>query len=305
METLPDFKIFNFPAFGMNDFFPLLIALLFVAVAFVSAMNNGVVKLLSSGAAAAAALLVFFILIHLLPALAEQFMDIGLSWKPLVGVASLAAAIVYVIARLISGAVFKWLFNRDGFLGEFAEGIPGGVISFLPSMVVVFFIFCCVRIAGTVQELNYAASLSQPGIAQRGGNIPAYPFSAGWRNGIESVPMVAPVLDLIDPFSNRGNRNTAALVIAHGSAGLKGFAENQKETADLIVNPGIETLRSNPEVHEAVTKQDRMGLVLNADLREFASTPGLNDNLAAMDLKRVLEDFVKSLELAPVVVPKI
>ena len=289
----------------MNDFFPLLIGLLFVVIAFVSAMNNGVVKLLSSGAAAAAALVVFFVLVHLVPSLADQFMDIGLTWKPVIGIASLAAAVVYVIARLISGAVFKWLFNSDGFLSSLVDGIPGGVISFFPSMVVVFFIFCCVRIAGTVQELNYTASLSQPGIIQRAGNIPAYPFSAEWRSGIESVPLVAPILDLIDPFSNRSNRNAAALVIAQGSGALKRFAENQRETADLIVNPGIEALRNNTEVYDAVTKQDRMGLVLNADLREFASTSDLTDDLATMDLRRVLEGFVKSLEPEPVVVPKI
>ena len=169
----------------------------------------------------------------------------------------------------------------------------------------VFFLFCCFRIAGTVQELNYTASLSQAGIVQRGGNIPAYPFSGGWRDGIESVPLVAPVLDLVDPFSNRANRNAAALVIARGSADLRPFAESQKETADLIVNPGIETLRTNAEVYATVMKQDRMGLVLNSDLRAFASTPGVRDDLARMDLRRVLEDFVKSLEPETITIPEI
>lgn len=289
----------------MNDFFPLLIALLFVVIAFVSAMNNGVVKLLSSGAAAAAALAVFFVLVHLLPSMADQFVDIQLTWKPLIGVASVSALVVYVIARLIAGAVFKWVFNSDGFLSDFAEGIPGGVISFLPSLVVVFFIFCCVRIAGTVQELNYTASLSQTGIIERGGRIPDYPFSAGWRNGIESVPLVAPILDLVDPFSNRSNRNTAALVTIKGSTAFRLFAEKQKETADLIANPGIEALHSNPEVFAAVTQQDRMGLVLNPDIKEFASTPGLTDDLAKMDLREVLGDFVKSLEPEAISIPEI
>ena len=289
----------------MNDFFPLLIALLFVVVAFVSAVNNGVVKLLASGAAAAAALGVFFVLVHLLPSLADRLLDIGLTWKPVIGSASLAFVVVYVMARLVFGAVFKWLFNPDGFLNEFADGIPGGVLSILPSLVVVFFIFCCVRIAGTVQELNYTASLSQAGIEEQDAKVPAYPFSAAWRNGVESVPFLAPVLDSVDPFSHRGHRNAAALVMVQGSAAFSRFAENQKETADLIVEPELEALRNDAEVSDALAKQDRIGLVLNPDMRAFASTPGVRNQLAAMNLRRVLEDFVRSLEPEPFVVPKI
>lgn len=299
-----EFKDGEFPDFFMNDYFPLLIAILFVVVAFVSAERNGVLKLLCSGAAAAAALTAFFILVHLLPSLADQLMDIQLTWKPVIGIASLSALVVYVISRLIFSFVFKRAFNSDGLFGDFVEGIPGGILSLFPSVVVVFFIFCCVRIAGTIQELNYTASLSQAGIIQKGGNIPDYPFSASWRNGIESLPLAARVLDLIDPFSNRRNRNTAAMVLAKDSADLRPFAENQKETADLIVSSEIDALSEVPEVYAALTKQDRMGLVLNADLRAVASSPGLRDDLTRMDLRRVLEDFVKSLEPEPDTIPK-
>jgi len=201
--------------------------------------------------------------------------------------------------------VFKWVFNRDGPFSEFVDGVPGGIISLFPSVVVVFFIFCCVRIAGTIQELNYTASLSRAGIIQKGGNIPDYPFSAGWRNGIESVPLVAPVLDSIDPFSNRRNRNTAAMVIAKDSTDLRIFAEKQKETADLIGNLKIDGLSEIQEVYAALTKQDWMGLVLNTELRAAASSPELRDDLTRMNLRRVLEDFVKSLEPEPDTIPKI
>lgn len=289
----------------MNDFFPLLIASLFVVIAFVSAMNSGVVKLLSSGAAAAAALTVFFILVKFLPSLADQFMDIQLTWKPLIGISATSALVVYVIDRLIFGAIFKRVFNSDGIFSSLVEGIPGGLISIFPSLVVVVFLFCCFRIAGTVQELNYTASLSQIGIEDQGGKIPDYPFSAGWRNGIESVPLAAPILDLVDPFSNRSNRNTAALVIIRGSHVLLQFAKNQQETAALVVNPGIEALRDTAGVYAEVKKQDRMGLVLNADIREFASTPGLKDDLAEINLRRVLEDFVITLEPKPITPPEI
>jgi hypothetical protein len=288
----------------MNDFFPLLIAILFVVVAFVSAERNGVVKLLCSGAAAAAALAVFFILVHLLPSLADRLMDIQLTWEPVIGIASLSALVVYVISRFIFSFVFKRVFNSDGLFGDFVDGVPGGIISLFPSAVVVFFIFCCVRIAGTIQELNYTASLSQAGIIQKGGNIPNYPFSSSWRNGIESVPLAAPILDLIDPFSNRRNRNTAAMVLAKDSTNLRGFAENQKETANLIMDSNIDALSEVPDVYAALTKQDRMGLVLNTELRGVASSPELRDDLTRMDLRRVLEEFVKSLEPEPDRIPK-
>lgn len=289
----------------MNDFFPLFIALLFVIVAFVTAMNNGVIKLLSSGLAAAASLAVFFVLIHTLPSFGDALMGIELTWKPLIGIASLAAAVVYVVSRLILGFVFKKIFNHDSPFSELVDGIPGGIISFLPSIVVVFFLFCCVRIAGTVQELNYTATLSQQGIRQLGGRMPNYPFSAGWRNGIESVPLVAPVLDLVDPFSNRSNRNTAALVMAKGSAVFGRFVTNQVETSELIENPEIVALTEVPDVSKALEKQDRVGLVMSNELRKVAASSELKDDLARMDLRQVLEDFVKSLEPEKITIPKI
>lgn len=207
----------------MNEFTGVWIAVLFVVVAFIVAMKKGVVKLLASGMAAALGLLVLYGGIYLLPNLAKTYVDIDLTWQVIAGVAAGLAFLVYGVSGIILRILVKRAFNPDTWLHPLVEGIPGGMVSLFPSAVVVFFLFNCIRVAGTLQELNYVDSLARDGVKDMGGLIPGYPVSSSWRNGVESVPLVAPALDLIDPFSNRANRNAAALVIVSKSEYMKAY----------------------------------------------------------------------------------
>jgi hypothetical protein len=279
----------------MSDFTVVFVAILFVVVAFILAMNRGVAKMLASGMAAAIALVVFFAGVHFLPVLAKSYVDVDLTWKLMAGVAGGAAFLSYVISRIIFGIICKAMFNSDGMLHWWVDGIPGGFVSFLPSAVIVFFLFCCIRIAGTLQELNYIDSLTQEGISEMGGKIPSYPFFASWRNGVESLPMVAFVLDLVDPFSNRGNRNAAAMVIASKSRAMVQYFQLQPATGDLIELDQWSVLREEPGVSLALGRLDRSGLILDPAIREAAKAPNVSVDLKTLVLKPVVEGYTKSI----------
>ncbi|HQZ27114.1 MAG: hypothetical protein KA250_07935 [Verrucomicrobiales bacterium] len=279
----------------MSDFTAVFIAIVFVVVAFVLAMNRGVVKMLASGMAAAVALVVFFVAVPLLPALAKSYVDIDLTWKLTATVAGSAAFLSYVISRILFGILFRSMFNPDGWFHWWVDGIPGGFVSFLPSAVVVFFLFCCVRFAGTLQELNYLDSLTQEGISEMGGKIPPFPFSASWRNGIESLPMVAFALDLVDPYSNRAHRNAAAMVITSKSPPMVRYFLLQPETGELMERDLWSALRADSSVSLALAKLDRIGLILAPAIREAASTPDLVVDLTTLVLKPVVEGYTQSI----------
>jgi hypothetical protein len=285
---------------SFSDFTGILIGLLFVVITFLWAMKHGVVKILASGVAAGIALAFFYAGINLLPDLARKLLDVDLTWKISVGVSAGVAFLVYVISRVIFGFIFKAVFNPDGWFHWCVEGIPGGILSLFPSAVVLFFLFNCIRVTGTVQELNYIDSLSRDGISQMGGRIPPYPLSATWRNGIESLPFLAPALDLIDPYSRRGNRNAAALTLAADSNFLKPFLLSRPETAILVEMPVWAQLSTEPGVAAAVQKLDRLALVIDPAVEKAASDPLISKDLSRLALRPPMDAFVASIEPVPV-----
>ncbi len=279
----------------MSDFTGVLIVFLFVVIAFVSAMRHGVVKLLSSGAAAAASLAVLVAGVHFLPVLAKTFVGIELTWKVTAALSAAGALLVYIICRIIGGMIFSRMFNRDGWFHSLVDGIPGGIISLFPSAVVVFFLFTCIRMAGTLQELNYVDSLAQEAIIEMGGRIPAYPFSSSWRSGVESIPGVAEVLDWCDPFSNRKNRNAAAFVLASKSTYLKVALLDHPDTMKLMGREGWAELAADPAISDAVRKFDRVGLVLAPAIQRAAGDPVVGAELKSLNLRAALADFAGSI----------
>ena len=128
-----------------------------------------------------------------------------------------------------------------------------------------------------------------------GGKIPSYPFFASWRNGVESLPMVAFVLDLVDPFSNRGNRNAAAMVIASKSRAMVQYFQLQPATGDLIELDQWSVLREEPGVSLALGRLDRSGLILDPAIREAAKAPNVSVDLKTLVLKPVVEGYTKSI----------
>lgn len=289
-----------------SDFTGILIGFLFVVIVFLTAMKHGVVKILASGVAAALALAVFYAGLHFLPDLAGTFLDLDLTWKVVGGISAGLAFLGYVISRVIFGFAFNAFFNRDGWFHWAVDGIPGGILSLFPSAVVLFFLFNCIRVAGTVQELNYIDSLSRDGISEMGGRIPPYPLSATWRNGIESLPFLAPTLDFIDPYSHRGKRNAAALTLAASSNFLKPYLLTRPETATLVEMPVWEQLTTQPGVATAVAKLDRLALVVEPALEKAASDPVIARDLRQLVLRPAVEAFVASIEPPPVtVVPEL
>tara|TARA_R110000850_G_scaffold66894_10_gene148476 strand:- start:2526 stop:3404 length:879 start_codon:yes stop_codon:yes gene_type:complete len=286
----------------MTDYFPILLALLIVVIGFVTSMSHGVHKLLISGCAAATAIALFFLIIHWVPMVGGIFSDTEIAWQILVGIGAASALIAYVISRIIFGLVIKWVLGADSSLNSLSDGVPGALLSLIPSLVGVFFLFTCARIAGTVLELNYTESLSREGIIDMVGKIPDYPVAAKWRNEIERLPLIPTALDLTDPFSNRANRNTGALVMIGRSGSLRSHVLADPSTAELAGNEEIHALTRDPAVFRVLETHDRVALVLNSKVREVASSGDLSSSLREFNLQRSLEGYVDSLE--PVMPPQ-
>ena len=276
--------------------FPIFFALLLVVVVFAFSMNRGVIGYLSSGVALGSGLLVFGLLLSSLPELARTVLDIDLAWKKSVCISAGIALVAFVIVRVAGGMIFKKLLGRDSWLHGLSDGIGGGIVSLFPSILVVLFLFACIRVGGTVLELNYIASVSRDGIADMGGKIPSYPLAAKWRNSIESVPGIAALLDRVDLFSNRCHRRTAAFALMNQSSLVRAHLLVQPDTADIASDEKIVSLSRDPDVHRAIESQNRVELVLAPRVLEVASDETLAPPLRRVVLAPIVESFVDSIE---------
>lgn len=282
----------------MTDSFPFFFGFVIVAGFFFLAVSRGVVSLLSSGVSFALALGVLVVFVQLLPGLVSKFAGIDLQWKALLGVSAGAALVVFVFTRIIAGFFFKAILGPEGFLHAMSDGVAGGILSLIPSLVMVVFLFTCIRISGTVHELNYAASLSRDGVEELADQIPPYPWTGKWRDGVESIPFMAPALDLIDPFSNRANRNSAAFSIMNQSSLIRAHLLSQPDSAKIASNEKIIAMNREGSLLKALQSHDRVALVMNPEVKEIASDPVLNPLLKSLELRPVLVSYVKQLKAA-------
>lgn len=279
----------------MTDYLPILLALLFVAVVFIVAASRGVVPMLSSGLALVGGVVTMTLGVYLIPAVSSAIGEEGLSWKLIIGASLGLGFVVAVILRLIFGWFFNRLFGGDSQYSWMTDGLFGGFLSLIPSLAGVMLMFTGFRVAGTVLELNYTASLARQGIVDMAGKIPPYPGVARLRNTIESFPVLPDVLDLMDPFSHRVHRNTAALVIIGDVGPLSSYLLQQPETAEFAGNDIFDEHSSDPEIRAVLKNHDWAGLVLHPKIRQTVLNSELNGALRKLKLQRSLEGFVESL----------
>lgn len=280
----------------MTENLPVLAAIFFVVLSFVFAMNKGVVGLLASGTAIAVAIVLILGGFRFLPGVAKSYLDIDLTWQFTLGLSACVGGLVFIVLRFIFAYAFKHIFNADSPLHGLVDGTAGGVLSIFPSLVAVFLFFTCVRAAGTVQELNYIDSLAQPGIERMAGKVPPPPPSIVWRNSIESLPFLAPLLDRTDPFSHRRARNAAAFTLISRSVELQNHLLTQPEIAELLESEQWKTLAADPDIEKAIGIRDRVALVTAPAMQEAAGEFEDGAGLERVVFLPALREFTRSLE---------
>ncbi|MEM6915171.1 MAG: hypothetical protein AAF491_01295, partial [Verrucomicrobiota bacterium] len=223
--------------------------------------------------------------------LAERFFDIELTWKVTFALSCVLAIFGFALSRILFGWIFRSLFGPEGRLHHFSEGVPGGIISLIPSLIIVLFLFFCTRIAGTVLELNHIATLCQGEVMNTTSTLPGYPAASKWRNAIDRLPVVPDLLDAIDPSSHRGNRNVAGFVMVKRSDALREFCSSEPETSDWMQSPRLAELAGNEDVIQALASQERVAFVMLPEIRNFAAGVTDQKSLREFEWQPSLESF--------------
>jgi len=279
----------------MTDYYAVLIGVLLVIVGCVVAARNGVISPLASGGAALLGVVSFYVGVQLLPGLADSLLDITLTPKFLLGVSLAAAILSYVVSVFIFRAIAKWVLGPDGPFHWWVDGVPGGLLSLIPSLIGVIVLFLFVRTAGTLQELKYVATLSQLGLAASVSKVPPYPLLTRLREGVEDIPGFAAFADLFDPFGHRNTRRAVALSMMVKSPDWIRYLEGENDDSLLVA--ARSSLDWGPETTpgRALSRYDFAALLLSPELQDAARDATLAPLLAAFTPREAYANFLAEL----------
>lgn len=279
----------------MTDYYAVLVGILLVILGCILASRNGVISPLASGGAAMLGVVFFYVVMHLLPGGADALLDITLTPKFLIGVSLAAAFLGYVISVFVFRVIAKWMLGPDGPFHWWVDGVPGGLVSLVPSLIGVIIFFLFVRTAGSLQELKYVATLSQSGLAESLAKVPPYPLLTRFRDGIEDIPGFAAAADMFDPFGHRQTRRAVALSLMVRSPEWIRYLEGENDDTLLVASRN--SLNWGPETTPglALGRYDYIGLLLAPELNKAARDSPLSPLLSAFTPRQTYASFLKEL----------
>jgi hypothetical protein len=279
----------------MTDYLPILLVALFAVTSFIFAMTRGAFPILASGLGLLATLVIGVFCLNLLITIKGNSEVVGISWTRTLAFFAAGLIPLLFFTRLIAKLLILRLLGDNENKRKWLGGFMGGCLSQFSVAIGAIFLFSGFRIAATVAELNYTASLAREQVVEMGGNIPAYPRSVDWRDKIEAIPFVAGLLDRIDPFSNREYRNAAAMVMVAPAPSLRGYFIQDQNIIALARAGKFWDVSQDPSVAEMLRAQDRLGLVVHRKIRQSANRSGVGEQLRELQLRGYLEGFVDSL----------
>jgi len=222
---------------------------------------------------------------------------VGLDWdtRLIMLVLGLGASLTFILVRLAAGFLLEFVFNADSVFHPLVDGLPGGVLSLGGSLPMVFFLFLCLRWAGTTQELNYVSSLSQPGIESATNQFPPWPRLAGWRDDLEDIILVADMLDAVDPVAGRENRNLAALLTMKQSGFVSRYLAYREDTSALPGAEEVETAFADPLLRRLVAERRRFLLLTDPALDRAVPDRELRREIRRMKLEQICRGIIRAI----------
>jgi hypothetical protein len=272
------------------EYYFLLLSVALVFAFAVQAWRNGVVGMLwgvigALGGIVGGAALHHFVIAGL---------TLGVGVK--LALAFFAGLIIYLIVRAIAKSVLLSLFEPDGALHWFADGFGGALVSLAPSLLTVIILAMGLRIGGTLTDLRRFELLVTPGREFLAKQYPPRPLAALWRDGVETLPGVRDGLDLVEPLGRTAERNLTGLLIASKKAPLYKHLTTDPESRPIIETPVFQALLTNTAVEQLRRAGDRIALLRHPDIRAAAIDPALRPALIALDLPRLVDEFMLSPE---------
>ncbi|HEY1082061.1 MAG TPA: hypothetical protein VGE29_07355 [Prosthecobacter sp.] len=269
----------TFTGNGMTAGGLVLVAFL-AGLAFAKGLVQQVLMMVSLGVSVLAGLYIFR---HR----AEVFGAYGsnMSTDTLLLMSGAASLLTFFLVRAVINVVAG--FGLLAFLGSIT-GWKAGLLSLLPSGVLVWLSAMVLRLVGSVYGLENAA-------AQQTGKGEKSEFGAWIEQLAQKVDRtsVGQFAERLDPYDFRATANLARLLILWPDGRVwQQIASKGPDTAKALNHPAIAELGRDPKVRQAIERQDFAGLMQLPKVLETASNPDLEPFLKGLALEQAMDSIV-------------
>lgn len=210
------------------------------------------------------------------------------------GVCFVIGLMGYAMIRQIAKSILQEIFDRDGPLHFFRGGPGGAILSLIPGLITIGIVAFCLRVGGTLADLDRFEKVSIEGVDFLTPNYPRRSIFSKWRDGVERIGPVGGVLEMADPLCPVAERNLAALLITTKKATLFNVLSQDPETRPLMTSPIFQALRADPEIHELNMTSRHVALMRNPKIQQAALDPSIRTDLLQLELHRVVDAFMLS-----------
>ena len=270
--------------------------LLFLAIAgflFVRAYHEGVESMLWSSAGLVAGLIGGFIFYRMLPGLLPDW-EAGFRTRLFLTV--LVALIPYLVVRFVAKRTLTAWFAPEGFLGGFSDGLRGGLLSLVPTVLTIVIMVFCIRIGGTWSDLRRYEKVSIPGVDYLERDYPRRPMLAKWRDGVERLPFVVDGFGAVDGVNRIPERNLVGLLITTKKEELYNHLSMNPESKLVFETGSFLRLLQDPEVKQLNIDRQHFALLKHVAVQATARDPAIREKLRELELHRLVDEFMLSPE---------
>ena len=208
------------------------------------------------------------------------------------GLCSLIGGVFWVITRALGKMIVIPLLMK-GPWKALLIGMPGALISLIPSAILIWVVALLVRFGGTVEELKYADQSMQE-VEGKTQAVPGKaPFMARAKNAL-SNSFLGPVLERLDPFLKESERSIAALLVSARESGALEELDKKGETAAILANRRIRDLLANEKVKRHTENADYWLLLTDREVKDAARDSTVETSLDSFDVEDTYEEVRKA-----------
>lgn len=264
---------------GMNAW-GLAIVTFFAGIAVARGIVSQILGMINIGVSVMAGLFVFQHRTEVFGAYASN-----MTTNTLLGMSFAAAVLAYFLVRGIVNFVAG--FGLVSLLASFT-GWKAGLLSLLPSGVLVWLGAMVMRLLGSVYSLeNASVELQGSGVKSEFGQWIAEMAQKIDRTSVGSLA------EKLDPYDMRAKANLARLLILWPDGRVwQQLASRGQDTANALNHPDIAALGLDPKVRQAIERQDFAGLMQLPQVSRAASNPQLEPFLKTLVLEEAMDTVV-------------
>lgn len=209
----------------------------------------------------------------------------NMTTNTLLGLSGAAAVLTYFLVRGLVNFVAG--FGIISLLASFT-GWKAGLLSLLPSGVIVWLGAMVMRLLGSVYSLENAnVELQGKGVKSEFGQWIAEMAQKIDRTSVGSL------VEKLDPYDMRARANLARLLILWPDGRVwQQLAARDKETANALNHPEIAELGRDPKVRQAIERQDFAGLMQLPLVIRASANPQLEPFLKTLALEEAMDNVV-------------